>query len=193
MNVVGIEELEHSFVLKNFDFEIDVSENGFIRNINVVNSVDSIVCNPSFILSISNGLSEPFVSQLSSLVSFEFDADFGKVKRIFTIKEKAFVMDDIFVATKGSQVDYELDFCFRGFNYFMVGRNRFSIDEAVNVDANDFLLVSEKQDIYLGCIFKEHMELNFVKEKEELNFKLLKKINLDRIDMFMLSYTFSLV
>ncbi len=192
MGIVEIEEIEHGFVLKNVDFEIWVSKNGSVKSLSIVNSGYNIICDTSFVLNIPGELSEPFISQLSSLVSFEFDTDFGEIKRIFTIKEQAVVVDDILISTEEGQVDYKLSFCFEDCDYFMVGKNCFDMEKAVSINANDLLLVNEKRDIYFGCIFKELMELNFAKDKKP-NFELLKKISLNKADMFMFSYTFSLV
>ncbi len=192
MSFVCVEEVENGFVLKNIDFEIKINRNGLVESLGITNVRHDIICNSSFVLNVSNVLSEPFISQFSSLVSFEFDTEFGEAKRVFTIKEKAFVLDDILVANKESQVDYKLGFCFKDFDYFMVGKNSFNIEEPISTNANDLLLVNEKQDIYFGCIFKETMELNFAKDKDQ-NIELVKKVSLGKSDMLIFSYTFSLV
>lgn len=192
MGVVYVEEVENGFVLKNIDFKIAINKNGLVESLNITNVGYNIICDNSFVLNVSDVLSEPFISQFSSLVSFEFDTEFGEVKRVFTIKERAFVLDDILIADKEGQVDYKLGFCFKDFDYFMIGKNRFNMEESASVDANDLLLVNEKRDIYFGCIFKEIMELNFTGNREQ-NLELAKKVSLNKSDMLIFSYTFSLV
>ncbi len=187
-----VEEKDNGFVLRNSDFEIVLNQRGFVEKWSVKGFSENILSEPSFVLSVGGDLDEPYVNPLSSVVSFEVDTDFGEIKRVFTVKKRAVVIDDVLISKDKCNVDYSLMFSFKGFDYFMVGKDRFDAESRVKTKANDLLLVNEKSDIYIGFIFKEKMDLVF-ENKLSFAFKLSKSVELGFSDMFLFSFTFSRV
>jgi len=191
MGSVDVEEKDDSFILKNNDFEIALNQRGFVEQWDIRGFDENILYKPSFVLDIGN-LDEPYINPLSSVVSFEFDTNFGEIKRVFTVKEKAIVIDDVLVSNNSCQVNYKLILYFKNFDYFMIGKDRFGVDKGVERKVKDLLLVKEESDLYIGFIFKEEMDLVFKKE-EALIFELSKTVDLGVSDMFLLSFTFTRV
>ena len=187
-----VEEKDDGFVLKNSDFEIVLNRRGFVERWDVKGFRENILSEPSFILNIGDDVDEPYINPLSSVVSFEFDTDFGEIKRVFTVKEKAIVVDDVLVSKDSCKFDYSLILSFKDFDYFIIGKDRFDTDSKIETKAKDLLLVDEKSDIYIGFIFKEEMDLIF-KNTQSLTFKLSKYVELGFSDMFLFSFTFSRV
>ena len=192
MDFVGVEERNGNFVLRNSDFEIVLDQRGFVEKWSV-RDFKNILSKPSFVLDIGESLGEPYVNPLSNVVSFEFDTSFGEINRVFTVKEKAIVIDDILISKNSCNVSYKISLFFEGFDYFMVGKDKFDKGDKLEIKAKDLLLVNEESDMYIGFIFKEEMDLAFRKEREALQFDLSNRVELGVSDMFMFSFTFSLV
>lgn len=194
MGFVGIKEVNTNYILENRDLSINLNKLGLIDGWYIKSLSKNIIEKGSFKILSANDLSEPYINVLSTTISFEFNTYFGELKRVYSIKEKIIVLDDIIISKNECNINYSLQFQFINlFDYFMVGKEKFSIENDINIEAKDLLLVNEEKNIYIGCIFKESMDFCFKSKRSLLSFSLSSKVNLKAMDMFVFSYTFSLV
>ncbi len=194
MGFVGIKEVNTNYILENRDLSINLNKFGLMDGWYIKSLSKNIIEKGSFKILSANDLSEPYINVLSTAISFEFGTHFGELKRVYSIKEKTIVLDDIIISKNECNISYDLQFQFiKLFDYFMVGKEKFSIENDINIKAKDLLLVNEEKNIYVGCIFKESMDFYFKSKKSLLSFSLSSKINLKAMDMFVFSYILSLV
>ncbi len=195
MTSVNIKKKNGSFLAENKTFILEINQNGWIKTLNVKNKSIELTKNETLYVK-SNQIKpdRPYINTLSSVITAEFDTDFGSLNRIYTIKENAFTIDDVVVSSSKVSFYYT---CIAGFttifDYFMVGKKRFNLNETKNLEGDDLLLVNEKEDLYLGCVFKNKMNIHYKNENDLMIFQLNLNIDLMPADMFLFSYNFSLV
>ncbi|WP_022671216.1 hypothetical protein [Hippea alviniae] len=194
MEYPEVEEKESYFSLKNTDFIINIDNTGKILSWQVKNKGITLISTASFEDKLSIETEEPFASSTSSSAIFERDFENGQIKKVFNIREKSLVVDIYFITLKPMSIDFGFELKFNNWmDYMMISKDRFELKESIEQQAKDFLLVNEKQDIYLGCIFKEEANLKAEPTNNLLNISLTNTLELTENDMFMLSYTFALV
>ena len=191
---ITVQEFCDHYILKNTIFEITIDNMGFLSKWGVKNFSENILKEDSFGIKLNCELKDPYITAQSVSVKIEYSSCFGEVKRIFTMREKALIVDDLILAEKTIELNYTLTLNFRKlFDYFMLSNHKFDIGKKVNREAQDLLLVNEQKNTYLGAIFKETMLLSSEVFEGSTKFNLSHFIPIKAKELFLLSYTFSLV
>ena len=187
-------ESETGYILKNSVFEIAIDKNGVLERWGIENLSNNILGESSLEVSINCEIEEPYITAQSVSVRVEYSTCFGELKRIFTVREKAFTVDELILAKIDTELNYSLKLKFkRVFDYFMLSKDRFDIEEKVERETRDFLLVNKKRDIYLGAIFKQTMLLSSEPLKNCILFNISHTTQIRSMELLLFSYTFSLV
>jgi len=187
-------ESEKEYILKNSVFEIAIDKNGVLKRWSIKNLSENIVSENTLEVSLNCKIADPYITSRSVSLRVEYSSCFGELKRIFTVREKAFTVDELILAEFDTELNYSLKLKFRRvFDYFMLSKDRFDIEEKVKKESRDFLLVNEKRNVYLGAVFNQTMLFSSAPFKDYIVFNLKHSSKLKNRDFLLLSYTFSLV
>ncbi len=187
-------ESETEYILKSSFFEIAIDKNGTLKRWGIKNFSDNILSKDSFEVSLNCEMEEPYITAQSVSVRAEYTTCFGELKRIFTVREKAFTVDEVILSELDTELNYSLKLRFnKVFDSFMLSKDKFNIEEKVKREAKDFLLINEKRELYLGAIFKQTMLLSYTPSEDCILFDLSHTTHTGNNEILLFSYTFSLV
>ncbi|AEA34623.1 hypothetical protein [Hippea maritima] len=188
-------EKDGLYLIENRVFKIEITDQSNITHWSIKPKNSEIIEKVSFEDKINNKNLTPQHSWTTSTsITFDFETDFGMLKKVYSINNIALIMDIYLISHKETEVEYatNLNIKHDAIDLFMVGHNEFDIKKQQTTEANDLLLIKKNLDIYLGFIFKEKAILT-MNPDNCLEFSFKTKVKLLTNDMFMISYTSSLV
>ncbi|WP_025209117.1 hypothetical protein [Hippea sp. KM1] len=191
----GVLEKDGFYLLYNDAFEIKINpESAAMEEWLIKTKQISLLNKPSCVDLIDSKPVKPYyLTSTTTSITFEYQTHFGLIKKVYSIDHIRLIVDIYLISSSAVKLSYctQLNIEPQNLSIFMVGKEEFNIEKQ-SIEAEDLLLINKPKDMYLGFIFKEKAHLNII-PSDSLQFSLTTDVSLLPNDMFMISYTSSLV